>query len=164
MKSKLFSILLLCLFLFACNSSNTENHNSKQTNVITQDDINIVMDNWLKLWESNDLNLIDSVFFESKELTYFSSEKEGLISGFDALKPHHTGFGFVEGGKQNEKSLWLEDLESHIYGQTALVAGIWYFGDRSDTTTVPDRGPVSFILIKNQENKTKIIHCHFANY
>jgi hypothetical protein len=44
-------------------------------------------------------------------LTCLSSEKEGVIKGFEAVREHHEEFGFVEGGKEQHNTFWLEDAE-----------------------------------------------------
>ena len=135
-----------------------------QKAALTQDGIKPVIDKWLKLWETYDLNMLDEIFLQTKDLTYFSSEKEGLMIGYQHLKLHHSGFGFVEGGKQPEKSLWLEDMETKIYGGTAMVAAIWYFGDKNIVKDSVSNGPVTFIFIKDKQDNVKIVHTHFANY
>ena len=60
-------------------------------------------------------------------MTYFSSEKEGLIKGIEALRDHHQGFGFVDGGKDQPNKLWVEDLHTSNYGSVVSVMGLWYF-------------------------------------
>jgi hypothetical protein len=44
-------------------------------------------------------------------LTCLSLEKEGVIKGFEAVREHHEEFGFVEGGKEQPNTFWLEDAE-----------------------------------------------------
>ena len=50
---------------------------------------------WVSMWNSYDLSLVDELFLTDPTVTYFSSEKEGLIKGIDAVSKHHAGFGFV---------------------------------------------------------------------
>jgi len=157
-KNLFFPILLSFLFLAACRSMEVEKE------LITQDESTEVINKWLELWETYDLNMLSDIFVKSEELTYFSSEKEGLIQGFEQLRPHHEAFGFVDGGKRPEKFLWLEDLETRVYDSSALVGGIWYFGDRSLPKDSVSYGPVTFILIRDKEGTAKIVHTHFANY
>lgn len=154
MKIKLISTSLLAFTLFACN----------QTTQPTQQDVDEVIDKWLNLWATYDLDLLDDIFLQSEALTYFSSEKLGLIQGYDEMIPHHEGFGFVSGGKTPEKSLWLEELETRFYGESVMVAGIWYFGDRSVPKEEVQKGPVTFVLTQNAKGQLKITHTHFANY
>ena len=54
---------------------------------------------WERSWNTYDLREVDSVFWSDRSVTYFSSERAGLIRGIDALREHHAGFGFVAGGK-----------------------------------------------------------------
>ena len=158
------NVITFLLLLTACNMKKSESIILDQKAVLTQDGINPVIDKWLKLWETYDLNMLDAIFLQTKDLTYFSSEKEGLMIGYQHLKLHHSGFGFVEGGKQPEKSLWLEDMETKIYGETAMVAAIWYFGDKNIVKDSVSNGPVTFIFIKDKQDNVKIAHTHFANY
>ena len=46
-----------------------------QKAALTQDGINPVIDKWLELWKTYDLNLLDEIFIQTENLTYFSSEK-----------------------------------------------------------------------------------------
>ncbi|WP_347924397.1 hypothetical protein [Pontimicrobium sp. SW4] len=164
MKAKNITTLVLVLLLFiACNTT-TKNELPVQEVKLTENEVSPIIDKWLKLWETYDVNMLDEIFLESDELTYFSSEKEGLMKGYKELKPHHIGFGFTEGGKKPEKALWLEDLETRIYNGSAMVGGIWYFGDRSLPKDSISKGPVTFVLIKDENGATKIAHTHFANY
>ncbi len=167
MKIKNLTIIAILVFLSACkntSSEKTEIIEKTETTQITQEESKQVIDKWLKLWETYDLNMLDDIFLQSDELTYFSSEKEGLMKGFKHLKPHHISFGFVEGGKAPEKALWLEKVETRIYEGSTMVGGVWYFGDKSLPKDSISKGPVTFVLIKNKEGDTKIAHTHFANY
>lgn len=38
------------------------------------------------MWNSYDLTLVDHLFLADAYVTYFSSEKEGLITGIEALR------------------------------------------------------------------------------
>ncbi len=77
-----------------------------------------VVGQWVSMWNTYDLSLVDSLFLTDNRLTYFSSEKEGLIRGIEAVREHHVGFGFVEGGKEQENTLWLDDLQTQSFGET----------------------------------------------
>ena len=118
------------------------------------------MEAWVAMWNSYDLNLVDKLFLESSQLTYFSSEKEGVIRGIEAVREHHQGFGFVVGGKTQENKLWVEDIQTDVFGKTAVVTGIWFFQRSSGEI---QRGPVT-IVYTQVENEYRIAHMHFANY
>lgn len=122
------------------------------------------MQQWLKLWSSYDTDKLDDVFWNSPDLTYFSSEKKGLIKGFDQLKPHHEGFGFVAGGKTPAKTLWLEDVNITRHGNTAVVDAIWLFGDKQMPRDSVQQGPCTFVVIRDEGGQVKIAHVHFGNY
>ena len=122
-----------------------------------------VIDQWVELWATYDLDLLDNIFWKDPRCSYFSSEKEGLIEGYQALIPHHEGFGFVPGGKTPARQLWLEEARFQEMDQTILVTATWYFGEKSSTEN-NQRGPVTFLIIKDQLDKAKIAHTHFANY
>jgi ketosteroid isomerase-like protein len=118
---------------------------------------------WVSLWNTYELSKVDELFLTDDRVTYFSSEKEGLIRGIEALREHHQGFGFVEGGKPAEKELWMEELQSDVFGSTAVVTGIWYFGSRADDRDKIQHGPVTFVYAQEGE-EFKLAHLHFANY
>lgn len=115
---------------------------------------------WVAMWSSYDLDEVDRLFLKGPELSYFSSEKEGLIQGLEAVREHHVGFGFVSGGKVTDAKLWLEELTAHSFGSTVLVAGIWCF-QRGEAP--PQRGPVSFLYVEG-DGEHRLAHLHFANY
>ena len=115
---------------------------------------------WAKIWNTYDLNQVDVLFLQDERLTYFSSEKEGLIIGIDAIREHHRGFGFVEGGKQQPNRLWVEDVHSETFGTTAIVTATWYF-ERPDGTV--QRGPVTIVYVRKDEDY-RIAHMNFSTY
>lgn len=123
-------------------------------------DAGVWVGKWVESWQNYDLDLVDKLFLQDDRLTYFSSEKQGAIIGFPAVKQHHQGFGFVPGGKQQPNELWVEDLNCADFGDTAIVTGIWYF-KRQDGSQ--QHGPVTIVYIRGG-NKFLISHMNFSNY
>jgi len=125
------------------------------------DPVKKALDQWIKLWNTYDLNMVRTLFLKDDRVTYFSSEKRGLIKGYDALVEHHRGFGFVEGGKETGNRLWLEDVETEHFGDMAVVKADWLFrrrgGDRDQ------RGPVTIVYVDEGEGP-RIAHAQFSNY
>lgn len=164
---KLVLITILVIIVTACTEK-TDSHSHDDHFImnkeLTQTQVESVINKWLKMWETNDLTMLSDIFLQSEHLTYFSSEKVGLIIGYDKMRPHHEGFGFVDGGKKAEKDLWLEELDYRFYDDMALVAGIWYFGDKSAEKDSVQRGPVTFVIMQDEQGKMKIVHTHFGNY
>ena len=115
---------------------------------------------WVEMWNSYDLGQVDALFLTDDNLTYFSSEKEGVIKGIQAVREHHRGFGFVEGGKVSENKLWVEDLHTADFGTAVVVTGIWFFRRSSGQV---QRGPVTFVYVKTGE-EYRLAHLNFANY
>lgn len=118
---------------------------------------------WVFMWNSYDLSLVDELFLTESHVTYFSSEKEGLIKGINAIRDHHKGFGFVEGGKVQPNKLWVEDLHTIMYGPVGIVTGVWYFRRGEKDTGKTQNGPVTIIYLQI-EDEYRIAHMHFANY
>lgn len=118
------------------------------------------VDAWVKIWNTYDLSQVDQLFLQDDRLTYFSSEKEGALIGFKAVREHHKGFGFVEGGKEQPNKLWLEDIHSTEFGPSAIVTGIWFF-QRQDGRI--QRGPVTIVYVQ-KEDQYRIAHMNFSNY
>ena len=96
-------------------------------------------------------------------ISYFSSEKQGAIHGFDAVREHHRGFGFVDGGKDQGSRLWVEDIRSDVFGGAAVVTGIWFFERAGSGQDEPQRGPVTIVYVP-LEDEFRIAHMHFATY
>lgn len=115
---------------------------------------------WVEIWNTYDLNQVDNLFLTNDHLTYFSSEKEGVITGIDAVREHHRGFGFVEGGKDQPNKLWLEDIATSAFGDAVVVTAIWYF-QRPDGSK--QRGPVTIVYVQ-QGDEYRIAHMNFSNY
>ena len=88
-----------------------------------------LLDAWVGLWGSYDLDVVGELFVRDDRLTYFSSEFEGLIRGYDAIVEHHRGFGFVPGGTKRDSVIWVEEAEFVELGTTVMIGAIWYFGD-----------------------------------
>lgn len=161
---RLFVVLvLLCFFISGCckNSSNEEKY-TEMEKVLAFNPESCVSE-WVKMWNSYDLALIDRFFLSDANVTYFSSEKEGLIRGIDSIRKHHQGFGFVPGGKEQKNRLWVEDIHSRTFGSVAVVKGIWYFRRGQDDSNKIQKGPFTAIYVK-KEKKYLIAHMHFANY
>jgi len=121
-----------------------------------------IVDDWVKFWNTYDLNQVPKLFLNDDRVTYFSSEKQGIVKGFEALIKHHEGFGFVKGGKKPQPNkLWLEDIDVEDFGDSAIVCAIWFFqrpgGDK------PQKGPVT-IVYERTENSWAIAHANFGNY
>jgi ketosteroid isomerase-like protein len=163
----LSSLVLFFVFLVSCEKdakkANQEESQPIVNAVLTQAEITTVIDKWINLWATYDLDLLPEIFYQSPTLTYFSSEKEGLIMGYDQILPHHEGFGFVRGGKEPPVELWLEDIETRINGETAMVAATWYNGDKTAARDSVQHGPVTFMLLRDNQGAVKISHAHFAN-
>jgi hypothetical protein len=115
---------------------------------------------WVKIWNTYDLDQVDELFLQDERVTYFSSEREGVIIGIEAIREHHRGFGFVAGGKQQPNKLWLEDIHTETFDNAAVVTAIWYF-KRPDGTV--QRGPVTIVYVRQGE-AYRIAHMNFSNY
>jgi hypothetical protein len=118
---------------------------------------------WVQFWNTRDLTQLDELFLSDSSLTYFSSEREGLIQGPAAVRAHHEGFGFVEGGMEPEQELWVEDVQSSVYGTVAVVTATWLFGDRSSPPDSISRGPMTVVYTWT-EDRYRIAHMHFADH
>ena len=161
-----FFRFLLLTALFVCTPGCNTQHpdsNDREPEPQLEFDVQKHVDAWLELWSTYDLNLVDELFLTDENVSYFSSEKEGLILGIDAVREHHRGFGFVEGGKPAESELWVEDVYSYVHGPTAIVTGIWYFGDRLEDRDKIQHGPMTFVYVQTG-GEFRLAHLHFANY
>jgi len=122
---------------------------------------------WTELWGTYDISKVDELFLAGPDATYFSSEKEGLIVGLDAIREHHAGFGFVPGGSPPAIELWLENVHSNVFESTAVVNAIWHFGDRwaadSGEPDAVQKGPMTIVYVLDGDSY-KIAHMHFAEY
>ena len=121
-----------------------------------------LLEAWVGLWRTYDLDLVSELFLRDDALTYFSSETEGLISGFERVVDHHRGFGFVSGGVAREQVIWVRDVRIDEFGGTALLAAIWYFGD-PDEPEDAQRGPMTVLAVRTSDGY-RIAHMHFATY
>lgn len=149
-------------FLPCCSEKALENRTVKEEEVLVSSIENLVKE-WEAMWNAYDLSKVDSLFLNDARLTYFSSEKEGVIRGFEAVKKHHEGFGFEPGGKVQESKLWVDDIEVDFFGGTAIVTGIWYFQRESEERMAPQRGPLTFVYVK-EEPGYRLAHLNFAEY
>ena len=136
----------------------------RESQPLDREDVDELVDQWLRLWSTYDLNMLGEIFWDDASMTYFSSERRGLIKGFESMRPHHEAFGFVDGGKKPDKELWLEDIDVTLQPTFAVVGAVWYFGDRTMSTDSVQNGPVSFVILQDKDGKIKIGHTHFANY
>lgn len=128
-----------------------------------QFDTNRYMGEWVRLWNTYDLTLVDDLFLTDSTVTYFSSETEGLIEGIDAVRAHHQSFGFVAGGRPADQQLWVEELNTTQHGRTAIVTGLWYFGDRGGAPEEIQRGPFTFVYVLRGDTY-RLAHLNFGTY
>jgi ketosteroid isomerase-like protein len=126
-------------------------------------EIKQLIDAWVSMWNSYDLAMVEKLFLVDSRVSYFSSEKEGLIKGIEAVHKHHAGFGFVDGGKKQENKLWVEDIHVQVFGSAAIVAGIWCFQKESDESAQIQKGPFTFICVK-ELNEWRLAHVNFSEY
>jgi len=119
------------------------------------------VEDWVKLWNTYDLNQVKRLFLDDGRVTYFSSEKQGLIKGIDSLVRHHEEFGFVAGGKETGNRLWLEDVDIEEFADSAAVKADWLFQRKGSDRA--QRGPVTILYVKAGEG-WRIAHAHFSNY
>lgn len=134
---------------------------------------------WVEMWNSYDLDQVRELFLDDERLTYFSSEREGVIRGMDALLEHHRGFGFLPGGDERDSRLWVEGLRADLLEEVAVLTGIWYFqpspeGEmepeaemepdaETEPGTDPQRGPVTFVCVKDGGG-WRFTHMNFSEY
>jgi ketosteroid isomerase-like protein len=126
-------------------------------------DIQELIDNWVGMWNSYDMSMVDKLFLQDSDVSYFSSEKQGLIKGIEAIRDHHVEFGFVEGGKSQEKKLWIGEVHIQNYGDAAIIAGIWYFQRASEDAEAVQKGPFTFVCVR-QKKEWLFAHLNFSEY
>lgn len=122
-----------------------------------------LLDRWVAMWNSYDLDEVDALFVTDNRLTYLSSEKEGVMQGIEAIREHHVGFGFVSGGKGQPNKLWVDNVHFTDLGGSAVIAGVWYFQRGGDDAPPPQRGPFTFMYV-HEKDGFRIVHANFANY
>jgi imidazolonepropionase-like amidohydrolase len=121
-----------------------------------------LLDSWLAMWRRYDLDPARDLFLNADALTYFPSDEEGLIAGFEAVLEYHEGQGFTSGGFDPDGELWLEDVTIADLGESAVIGGIWYFGSRVNRPEA-GRGPLTMVLTRTSSG-LRISHLHFGNY
>jgi hypothetical protein len=137
-------------------SADTE---SKDTSLV-QSEAEECVAKWVKFWNTYDLDEVEDLFLQDDRLTYFSSEKEGAIIGFDAVLEHHRGFGFIHGGKDQPNKLWVEDLHFSDFDSSVVVTGVWIFQKPGESK---QRGAVTIVYIQHGD-QFKIAHMNFSEY
>jgi ketosteroid isomerase-like protein len=132
-------------------------------NTPVEDNVRELIDSWVAMWNSYDLTTVSQLFLQDSRVSYFSSEKEGLIQGVEAVREHHVGFGFVDGGKIQENKLWVEDVQISNFGTAAVAAGIWYFQRGSNDAGSAQKGPFTFVCVR-QGQEWRLAHLNFSEY
>jgi imidazolonepropionase-like amidohydrolase len=123
---------------------------------------NALLDAWIGMWRRYDLDWVEELFVPDDALTYFASDREGLIEGIDAVRAYHADVGFVPGGFAPENELWLEQVTIADFGESAVVGAMWYFGNRVNRLAAA-RGPMTMVLASTSSG-FKISHLNFGNY
>ena len=158
--SKKKSFLYFFILFALMSISSTSGFSFSET---TNTDIQALIDSWVGMWNSYDLAMVDKLFLQDSRVSYFSSEKEGLIQGIEAVREHHVGFGFVDGGKDQANKLWVEDVHVIEFDAAAVVAGIWYFQRATDDAASVQKGPFTFVCVR-QGDEWRLAHLNFSEY
>jgi|GEM_PF-645686 len=122
-----------------------------------------LVQDWVEMWNTYDLDQVQRLFLDDQRLTYFSSEKEGIIRGMEAVLEHHRGFGFVPAGESKPTRLWVEGLRTDLLGETAVITGIWFFQSIPEAEDDPQKGPVTFVCVLEQ-GEWRFVHMNFSEY
>ena len=118
---------------------------------------------WERFWNTRDLDEFDALFLAGSDLTYFSSEKQAVLRGPDAVREHHRGFGFAPGGAATPNRLWLEVVTVDRVGRdAAVVTATWLFR-RASTPERIQRGPLTAVLVQRPVG-WRIAHMAFGNW
>ena len=144
-------VLFISAFLMLCSSAAAQYATP-----------NSILDAWVEAWATYDLSSVDDLFENDPSTTYFSSEIDGLIVGFDRVREHHEGFGFVDGGGEASATLWVDDVVITSVGDAATIAAIWHFGESEDQDTA-QYGPMTMV-VNYVDGGYRITHMHFGNY
>ena len=123
-------------------------------------DVEKVIGEWVEMWMQYDLSKIDELFLESDDLTYYSSEKQRVMKGLEAVKEHHRGYGFVPGGKKHGNKIWAENLEATPIDNVVAVTGIWHY---RQVMGAHQWGSFSFVYV-NKDDRFLLAHLHFGRY
>ena len=126
-------------------------------------DLEALVGEWVGMWNSYDLDQVSRLFLHDSRLTYFSSEREGVIQGMEALLDHHRGFGFVPGGEEKGTRLWVDGLRVDLLDDAAVLTGIWYFETNPGSTEDPQQGPVTIVCHRTGEG-WRFVHMNFSEY
>ena len=158
-----FVFLLLFISTTGCIFIESDSTHLKPAPPILKFNADRLLQDWIDMWNSYDLSQIDHLFLTNGHLTYFSSEKQGLIVGIDAVREHHAGFGFVPGGAPKDTKLWLDDVHTEFYHSTAVITALWYFEKGPADNRQTQRGPVT-IIYSPTKSGYRIAHMNFAEY
>ena len=157
---KFNKIIILLGLWFLASSCSFEKHTGKEQPIFdAQEQVNA----WISMWNEYNLSMVDKLFLTDDRITYFSSEKEGLIKGIEAVREHHKGFGFIERGKIQDNKLWVEDIQVDEYSKAVVVTGIWFFRRGPESSEDISRGPVTFVYVQEGEEYS-LAHLHFSEY
>jgi imidazolonepropionase-like amidohydrolase len=121
-----------------------------------------LLDSWLTMWRRYDLDRAQDLYLNADALTYFPSDEEGLIAGFEAVLDYHESQGFTSGGFEPDGELWLEEVTIADLGESAVIGAVWYFGNRLNREAA-GRGPLTMVLTRTSSG-LRISHVHFGNY
>ncbi len=123
---------------------------------------NALLESWLAMWRRYDLDRVDQLFVRDDALTYFPSDRQGLIEGINEVRAYHAALGFVSGGFQPQSELWLENVTIADFGESAVIGAIWYFGNRVNRQAA-GRGPLTMVFTRTSAGYL-ISHVNFGNY
>ncbi|MGD8602754.1 MAG: amidohydrolase family protein, partial [Gemmatimonadota bacterium] len=123
---------------------------------------NALLDAWLAMWSRYDLDGVGDLFLHADALTYFPSDEQQLITGFDDVLAYHEALGFTPGGFEPEDELWLEDVTIADFGESAVIGAVWHFGNRVDRAA-GGRGPLTMVLTETPSG-FRVSHVNFGNY
>jgi len=154
--------MVLLLPLAACSMEEVQQEEAVEEVTAPAFNAEVEVARWVELWGTYDLDTNKELFVQDDRLTYFSSEREGLIIGPTELDEHYAGFGFVPGGVVPEQKIWVQDIHSTDVGGAFVVGAVWFFGDPENPADA-GRGPMTIVYTFDGD-AYRIAHMHFANY
>ena len=120
-----------------------------------------LIEKWVSIWNTYNLSMVERLFLNDSRVSYFSSEKRGLIKGIKELIKHHEEFGFVPGGKPKSNKLWLKKVNTEVFDRTAIVTALWFF-QRLGSDNIQS-GPVTLVYVLDGA-EWRIVHANFSSY
>jgi uncharacterized protein (TIGR02246 family) len=123
-------------------------------------DVKIVMDKFVRAWETNDISLIDAIVAKDKDAVWIGTDAAEFFVGYEPLRVSTAKqFGLYQGTKLTLKDLSIKLSASR---SVAWVTAIVDVATRTGGENVSVPGTRLTVVLEKRQGSWAMVHMHWS--